>query len=103
MEFLERVVNALVNLHPWHTLLVHFPSAFATVGAMCILFARWRGSELAEKFAYFCITVTAAGTAMAGRPNGVNGRRSRKNQVSGTTTASTSSFHSGAARSKRSR
>ena len=31
MNSLERVVNALVNIHPWHTLLVHFPSAFAVV------------------------------------------------------------------------
>jgi uncharacterized membrane protein len=66
MEFLERVVNALINLHPWHTLAVHFPAAFATVGALCILFALWRRSELAERFAYFCLAVTAAGTALAG-------------------------------------
>lgn len=66
MEFLERVVNALINLHPWHTLAVHFPAAFATVGALCILFALWRKSQLTETFAYFCIAVTAAGTALAG-------------------------------------
>lgn len=66
MEFIERVVNALINLHPWHTLAVHFPAAFATVGALCILFAVWRRSELAEKLAFFCIAVTAAGTAAAG-------------------------------------
>jgi len=66
MEFLERVVNALINLHPWHTLAVHFPAAFATVGALCILFALWRKSKLAETFAYLCIAVTAAGTALAG-------------------------------------
>lgn len=66
MGFVERVVNALVNIHPWHTLAVHFPTAFATVGVLCILFALWRRSKLAEKLAYFCIAVTAAGTALAG-------------------------------------
>ncbi|NIV38917.1 MAG: hypothetical protein GWN58_58715 [Anaerolineae bacterium] len=66
MEFLERVVNAMVNLHPWHSLMVHFPTAFATVGVLCILFALWRNSELFEKFAFFCMAVTSAGTALSG-------------------------------------
>lgn len=66
MAFLERVINAIVNLHPWHSLMVHFPTAFATVGVLCILFALWRRSELVEKFAFFCMAVTAAGTAIAG-------------------------------------
>ena len=66
MEFLERVVNAMVNLHPWHSLMVHFPTAFATVGVLCILFALWRRNELLEKIAFFCMGVTAAGTALSG-------------------------------------
>ena len=66
MEFLERVVNAVVNIHPWHSLMVHFPTAFATVGVLCILFALWRRSELFEKIAFFCMAVAAAGTAVSG-------------------------------------
>ena len=66
MQFLERVVNAMVNLHPWHSLMVHFPTAFATVGVLCILFALWRRNELFDKFAFFCMAVTAAGTALSG-------------------------------------
>ena len=66
MEFLERVVNAVVNVHPWHSLMVHFPTAFATVGVLCILFAVWRRSELFEKIAFFCMAVTATGTALSG-------------------------------------
>jgi uncharacterized membrane protein len=66
MGFIKQVVNAILHLHPWHTLVVHFPVAFATVGVLCLLFAFWRRSELAEKFAFFCMAVTAAGTAMAG-------------------------------------
>ncbi len=66
MEFLERVVNAMVNLHPWHSLMVHFPTAFATVGILCILFALWRRSELFEKFAFLCMAITAGGTALSG-------------------------------------
>ena len=66
MEVLDRIVNAIVNLHPWHSLMVHFPTAFATVGVLCILFALWRRSELFERFAFFCMAVTAAGTALSG-------------------------------------
>jgi uncharacterized membrane protein len=66
MEFLERVVNAMVNLHPWHSLMVHFPTALATLGVLCILYALWRRSELFEKIAFFCMAVTAAGTALSG-------------------------------------
>jgi uncharacterized membrane protein len=66
MDFVERVINALINIHPWHSLLVHFPTAFSVVGFLCILFALWRKNRLFEKFALFCIAVTAAGTALAG-------------------------------------
>ena len=66
MNSVERVINALINIHPWHSLVVHFPTAFSVVGFLCVLFALWRRSELFEKFAWFCISVTAAGTALAG-------------------------------------
>jgi uncharacterized membrane protein len=66
MNLVERVINALVNIPPWHSLVVHFPTAFATVGFLCILFALWRRKKLFEKFAFFCMAVTAVGTAAAG-------------------------------------
>ncbi len=66
MAFVERVVNALIHIHPWHSLVVHYPTAFGTVGVLCVLFALWRRNELAETLAFFCIAVTAAGTALAG-------------------------------------
>lgn len=66
MNFVERVINALINIHPWHSLIVHFPTAFSVVGVLCILFALWRRNELFEKFAWLCMAVTAAGTALAG-------------------------------------
>ena len=66
MEFIERVVNAMVNLHPWHTLMVHFPTALSTVAVLSVLFALWRRSELFETFAYFSISVAAVGAVLAG-------------------------------------
>ena len=53
MNSLERVVNALVNIHPWHTLLVHFPSGFAVVGVLSIVFVLWRRNELFGKPAFY--------------------------------------------------
>jgi uncharacterized membrane protein len=70
MSFVERVINALINIHPWHSLVVHFPTAFATVGFLCILFALWRRNKLFEKFAFFCMAVTAVSTAAAGLAGG---------------------------------
>jgi uncharacterized membrane protein len=66
MNFVERVINALIHIHPWHSLVVHFPTAFSTVGFLCVLYALWRKSKLFEKFAFFSMAVTAAGTAVAG-------------------------------------
>ena len=66
MEFLERVVNAIVNLHPWHSLMVHFPTAFATVGVLCLFAGSIPFFTPFEKFGFFCMAVTAAGTALSG-------------------------------------
>ena len=51
MNSLEQVVNTLVNNHPWPTMQVHFPSAFAVVGAPCILSALWHRNDLYGKAA----------------------------------------------------
>lgn len=66
MEFVNRVVTALVDLHPWHALIVHFPTALSTVGLFFVLLALWRRSELYENFAFFNIALAAISTAFAG-------------------------------------
>jgi uncharacterized membrane protein len=66
MEFVNRVVTALVKLHPWHSLIVHFPIALSTVGLFFVLLALWRRSELYEKFAFFNVILAAISTAFAG-------------------------------------
>jgi uncharacterized membrane protein len=66
MEFVNRVVTALVDLHPWHVLTVHFPIALSTVGLLAILLALWRRSDLFERFAYFNVSLVAISTAFAG-------------------------------------
>lgn len=66
MDLFSRVVTALVDLHPWHAPIVHFPIALSTVGLFSILLALWRRSELLESYAFFNITLVAGSTAFAG-------------------------------------
>lgn len=66
MEFINRLVTALVDLHPWHSPIVHFPVALSTVGLLFILLALWRRSELYEHFAFVNIVLVAISTAFAG-------------------------------------
>ncbi len=66
MDFVNRLVTAMVDLHPWHSLIVHFPIALSTVGLLAILLALWRRSDLFEHFAYFNIILVAVSTAVAG-------------------------------------
>ena len=63
---IERVVNALLYLHPLHALIVHFPIALASVGLLAVVLALWRRSEVFEQFAFFNVVLTAASTAAAG-------------------------------------
>jgi uncharacterized membrane protein len=66
MEFVNRLVTALVDLHPWHVLTVHFPIALSTAGLLAIVLALWRRSDLFEHFAYFNVILVAISTAVAG-------------------------------------
>lgn len=66
MEFINRLVTALVDLHPWHSLIVHFPIALSTVGLFSVLLALWRRSELFENIAFFNMVLVAISTVFAG-------------------------------------
>jgi uncharacterized membrane protein len=66
MELIQRVVYALVNLHPWHTLAVHFPIALSAVALLGILLALWRRSDFFERLAFVSMAIVAAGTAVSG-------------------------------------
>ena len=66
MEVINRIVTALVDLHPWHAMIVHYPIALSTVGLLFIFLALWRRSDLFEKVAYFNMILVAISTAVAG-------------------------------------
>jgi uncharacterized membrane protein len=66
MEFVNRVVNAVLHLHPWHALIVHFPIALTAVGLLFVFLALWHRSERYEHFAFLNMVLVAISTAVAG-------------------------------------
>jgi uncharacterized membrane protein len=60
------IINALFAVHPWHILAVHFPIGLTGAALLFVVLARWRGSEWLEHAAYFTLTLSVAGTILAG-------------------------------------
>ena len=66
MNFIDRVITALTELHPPHVMFVHFPVALTGVGLLFILLALWRRSQMFEQAAFLNITLAAASSVIAG-------------------------------------
>lgn len=66
MEFINRVIHALTELHPLHPMLVHFPIALTGAGALFILLAVWKNNTMLEQAAFANITLASIGTLAAG-------------------------------------
>jgi uncharacterized membrane protein len=66
MEFITRFINALVNLHPPHTMTVHFPIGLTGAALLFVLLALWRRSQVLEQVAFFNVTLAAASAVVAG-------------------------------------
>lgn len=66
MDFIERVVHALTEMHPIHPMLVHFPIALTGAAAFFILLALWRKSKSLEQAAFANIVLATFGTIAAG-------------------------------------
>jgi uncharacterized membrane protein len=59
-------MNALVELHPIHSMVVHFPIALSATALLFLVLALWQRSETLEKAAFYNITLSAVGTIVAG-------------------------------------
>jgi uncharacterized membrane protein len=59
-------MNALVELHPIHSMVVHFPIALSATALLFLVLALWQRSEALEKAAFYNITLSAASTIVAG-------------------------------------
>jgi uncharacterized membrane protein len=66
MDFIGQIVNAMLNVHPWHSPIVHFPIGLTGGALIFILLARWRRNESLEHAAFFTITLAAGFTVLAG-------------------------------------
>lgn len=61
-----QIINAIVNIHPWHSVVVHFPIGLTGAAFLFILLARWRRNESLEHAAFFAIALAALSTIVAG-------------------------------------
>jgi len=62
---ISQIINAVINIHPWHTMVVHFPIGLTAAGFLFILLARWRRNESLEHAAFYVITLAAISTIVA--------------------------------------
>lgn len=65
MEFINRVIHALTELHPTHPMLVHFPIALSGAAFLFILLAVWRRNSSLEQAAFANIVLAFLGTIAA--------------------------------------
>lgn len=63
---LAQIVNSLINVHPWHTQMVHFPIALSTAGLLFVVLAALRRSKYLEHAAFFCLILVAISSVFAG-------------------------------------
>jgi uncharacterized membrane protein len=62
---INQIINAIVNIHPWHSMTVHFPIGLTGAAFLFILLARWRRNESLEHAAFFVIALAAISTIVA--------------------------------------
>ena len=66
MEFINRLIHALTELHPTHPMFVHFPIALTGAAFFFILLAYWRNNAALEQTAFANIVLAAVSTVVAG-------------------------------------
>jgi uncharacterized membrane protein len=62
---INQIINAIVNIHPWHSMVVHFPIGLTGGALLFILLARWRRNESLEHAAFYLIALAAVSTVVA--------------------------------------
>ena len=66
MEFINRILYNLFEVHPLHTMVVHFPIALTGAALFFVLVALFRRSEMLEQAAFANIALAAVSTLAAG-------------------------------------
>jgi uncharacterized membrane protein len=62
---INQIINAVVNIHPWHSMVVHFPIGLTGTALLFIVLARWRHNESLEHAAFYLIALAALSTVVA--------------------------------------
>ena len=65
MALITRIFNALTQLHPPHSMVVHFPIALTGAALFFILLALWKRNKILEQVAFADIALAAASTIVA--------------------------------------
>jgi uncharacterized membrane protein len=65
MDFIARLIHALTEVHPLHTMVVHFPIALTGAALFFILLALWKRSDVLEQAAFANISLAAVSTIVA--------------------------------------
>jgi uncharacterized membrane protein len=66
MEFFDRFIHAITELHPVHPMVVHFPVALTGASFLFILLAYWKNNASLEAAAFANIALAAFSTIIAG-------------------------------------
>jgi uncharacterized membrane protein len=66
MGFITRFVNAIVDVHPLHSMTVHFPIALTGTAFLFLVLALWRRNEVLEQAAFYLIALSGISTVIAG-------------------------------------
>lgn len=66
MDLISNVLNTIINVHPLHPMIVHFPLALTGAALLFFLLALIRKNPYLERAAYYCISLTAVSTVAAG-------------------------------------
>ena len=66
MELITRIITALVETHPLHSMTVHFPIGLAGAALFFLLLALWQRSETLERAAFYNMALLIIGVAVAG-------------------------------------
>lgn len=66
MEFINRLIHALTEVHPTHPMIVHFPIALTGAAFLFVLLAHWKKSSSLEQAAFANIVLASLATIAAG-------------------------------------
>jgi uncharacterized membrane protein len=66
MDFINRFIHAVTELHPTHPMFVHFPIALTGAAFFFILLAYWRNSSTLEQTAFANLALASVSTIVAG-------------------------------------